>query len=204
MIMKITDKKSKYHSIHISGNIFFIILISFVLIGVFVGSLFYREISAMDFISVFSITDFFCNCGENMPFWGCFLNSFARNAILMLIIFVSGMCPIAQLWCVAVLLYKGMVSGASLALAYSGFDMSSFFISVLYIIPDAVVSAFVLSLASREGIRFSNKLFRLVFNNKIDDDFNKNIKLYLLKFSVLFVIIIILSLVQSVLLLFVG
>ena len=40
--MKIVDKKSKYRSIRISGDVFFTILTIVVLIGAFVGSLYYR------------------------------------------------------------------------------------------------------------------------------------------------------------------
>lgn len=201
--MKMTDKKSKYCSIRISGDVFFTILTIVVLIGAFIGSLYYREISAMDFVETFSIADFFYN-EEAMSFWDCFSYSIIKNTILIAIIFVSGMCIIGHPVCIVTLLYKGIEAGISLSLAYSNDNIGSFFILILHIILDVVVSTFVLVLASKEGIRFSNKLLKIVIGNRIEDDLNKNIKLYLLKFIILFVIIILLALIQSIMLVLIG
>ena len=120
------------------------------------------------------------------------------------IIFVSGMCIIGHPVCIATLLYKGIEAGISLSLAYSNDNIGSFFILILHIILDVVVSTFVLVLASKEGIRFSNKLLKIVISNRIEDDLNKNIKLYLLKFIILFVIIVLLALIQSIMLVLIG
>ena len=201
--MKIVDKKSKYRSVRISGDVFFTILTIVVLIGAFVGSLYYREISAMDFVETFSVADSFYDY-KTMSFWGNFFCSFLKNTIIMLIILISGMCIIGQPICVTALFYKGVSVGTALTIIYSCNDMKNFLIAVLHILIDAIVSTFVLVLASKEGIKLSNKLFKLGINNRIEDDFNKNIKLYLLKFIVLFAIIILLSLFQSILSVFIG
>ncbi|MBR4092546.1 MAG: stage II sporulation protein M [Oscillospiraceae bacterium] len=202
--MKVIDKKSKYRSIHVSGDLFFTLLTMIVLVGAIIGSLYYREISAMDFVKTFSIADSFYNFGETISFWNCFSYSLMKNTILIVIIFLSGLCLVGHSLCIVTLLYKGINAGVSLSIAYSNSSIENFIIPILHIILDTVVSTFVLVLATKEGIRFSNKLFRLVIYNKIDDDLNKNIRLYLLKFAILFVIIVLLSLVQSIFLIFIG
>ena len=70
--MKMIDKKSKYRSIRISGDVFFTILTIIVLIGAFLGSLYYREISAMDFVKTSSIVDYFCDAEKTISVWGFF------------------------------------------------------------------------------------------------------------------------------------
>ena len=202
--MKMIDKKSKYRSIRISGDVFFTLLTIVVLIGAFFGSLYYREISAMDFVKTFSIVDYFCDTEKTMSFWGYFSCSLIKNTILMAIIFASGACIIGHPMCIFVLLYNGIRIGIILSIAYSDSNMRNFFVPFLHILLDAVVSTFVLVLSAKEGIKFSNKLLKLVISNKIEDDMNKNIKLYLLKFAVLFAIIILLSLIQSTLFIVVG
>ena len=202
--MKMIDKKSKYRSIRISGDVFFTLLVVVVLVGAFVGSLYYREISAMDFVKTFSIADSFYNDEKILSFWNVFSCSLIKNTIFITIVFLSGLCLIGQPLCIVVLLYKGINAGTALAVAYSDNGIKNFFVPVLHIIIDTVVSTFVLVMASKEGMRSSNKLLKLVINNKIQDDLNKNIKLYLLKFLVLFAIIILLSLFQSILSVFIG
>lgn len=202
--MKIIDRKNQYHSIRISGDMFFALLTFVVLAGVFIGSLFYREISAIDFVDAFSIADCFFDYENKMEFWNGFFYSFLKNTILLFTIFVFGMCIIGQPVCIVVLLYKGVTAGLMLAIAYSNSDIKNFLMSFLIIIPDTIVSTFVLVLASREGIRHSNKLFKLVLMDKQENDLNKNIRLYLLKFGILFAIIILLSFIESALLMLVG
>lgn len=202
--MKVMDKKSKYRSVRISGDVFFTILTIVVLFGAFVGSLYYREISAMDFVQTFSVVDYFYENGYAISFWKSFLCSLINNTLFIMAVFVSGTCMIGQPVCIAILLYKGICIGTSLAFAYSNDNITNFFVLFLHIILDAVVSTFVFVLASKEAIRFSNKFLKFVISNKFDDDFNKNMKLYLLKFAVLFVIIILLSLIQSIFLILIG
>lgn len=202
--MKMIDKKSKYRSIRILGDVFFTILTIVVLIGAFFGSLYYREISAMDFVKTSSIVDYFCDAEKTISFWGCFSYSLIKNTILMIIIFVSGACIIGHPLCIVVLLYKGLNIGTALSITYSDSDVENFFVPFLHILIDAVVSTFALVLSAKEGIKLSNELLKLVISNKLEDDLNKNIKLYLLKFAVLFAIIILLSLIQSTLFIIIG
>lgn len=202
--MKMMNRKNQYHSVRISGDMFFTILTVVVLTGVFVGSLFYREISAMDFVETFSVADYFFNAENELYFWNGFFYSVIKNTVLLLLVFISGVCVIGQPMCIVVLLYKGITAGLTLAMIYSNGNIKIFLVSLLIIIPNVVVSTFVLILASREGIRYSNKLFRLVFMNRTEEGFDKNIRLYLLKFGILFVIITLLSLVESTLMILVG
>lgn len=202
--MKIMNKKSKYRSIRVSGDVFFTVLVSIVLIGAFIGSLYYREISAIDFVETFSIADSFYIDIKPISFWGCFLNSIFKNTILIAIIFMSGMCSIGHPMCILILFYKGIDVGVLISAVYSYPNITNWFPTLLHIIMDAVVSTFVLVLASKEGMRLSNKYFKLMVGGKIEDDFNQNIRLYLLKFAILFAIIILLSLFQSIFLILIG
>ena len=121
--MKVIDRKNQYYSVRISGDMFFTILTVIVLTGVFVGSLFYREISAMDFVETFSIVDYFFNTESEIYFWNGFFYSVIKNVILLSLVFISGMCITGQPMCIVVLIYRGVAAGLMLAEAYSNGDM---------------------------------------------------------------------------------
>ena len=196
--MKISDTKSRYRPIRISGNAFFAILAFIAIFGVLIGSVFYRELSAIEFVENFSLADSFISENISKTFFQYFSEILLKYGFLLAICFISGLCVIGQPICVGILFYRGICAGTSISLIYSTYGVKGFLLSLLAVVPEVVVSTFSLILSAREGIRFSNKLFKTVFLNRTDDDMIKNIKLYLLKFVVLFGIIIVLSLIESV------
>ncbi len=181
------------------GKTMFVILMVIMLIGVFIGSLAAGGMENVKVSRLFCSTSFCLDGEANIGFLRLFCISFGTTGAILAVCFLAGLCAVGQPAGVAALLYRGIGIGAAVAYLYTSNGFRGLAVTMLLIVPSAVISSFALILAAREEIRFSNEIAAVLIGKKDMPDGKSALKLYILKFLVLFVIIIISSLIDAAL-----
>lgn len=126
-------------------------------------------------------------CRSFMPFW-----------ILLLIELFSGYSAFGQVFTVLTLVFRGMASGISAAFIYMNLGVKGFLAVLAFAVPFAAASAAVLIVGARESVRQSNNIADFAFYGNRAGDAPPDTKLYLLKFGVLSVFALLISLLDTV------
>lgn len=123
---------------------------------------------------------------------GTFSETVGRSALSSVIflaaVFFSGFFVFGQPIGVALLVWRGVGIGISVAEMYKIHGAGAIPEVIMLILPKAFVSAIVAVLAVRELIRSSNMLMNHVINAEKADNEKYEIRLYIIKFLVLFII----------------
>lgn len=126
-----------------------------------------------------------------------FLYYIIRNGSLWIISLLLGFCAVGQLFLLSVLLIHSFASGCCLAelskeLTASAFP--SYALTAFY----TIMVSFVLLLAVREAMRFSCAALSVYVSENDISDMGKRLKLYLIRFGVLFFMILAMSGIYAV------
>ena len=176
-----------------------ILLMTLLLIGVLIGTLAFCNMSQDDFNNFSFITQMFIKNKTEQTFLQSLINSFSTSASLLLICFFLGFSAISQPVEITIPIFRGLGLGASIAYIYVTYGIKGFLISLLLIIPNAVISSISIIIAARESIKMSNMFTFFAISNSCENNMKSCIKLYLLKFVILFVIIGLSSVIDSLL-----
>lgn len=176
-----------------------ILLMTLLLIGVLIGTLAFCNMSQDDFNNFSFITQMFIKNKTEQTFLQSLINSFSTSASLLLICFFLGFSAISQPVEITIPIFRGLGLGASIAYIYVTYGIKGFLISLLLIIPNAVISSISIIIAARESINMSNMFTFFAISNSCENNMKSCIKLYLLKFLILFVIIGLSSVIDSLL-----
>ena len=180
-------------------KVFIIALMAIMLLGVLIGTLAFCNMNSNDVSNLSFITQGFIKNRAEQTFIKTIAASFSSAGVLALICFLLGFCAIAQPVELLIPLFRGLGLGTSIAYIYSCYGVRGFFITFIMIIPHAVISSIAIIIAARESIRLSNLFTSIAMSTKTDIEMRSSIKLYLLKFLILFGIIGISSLIDSIL-----
>lgn len=153
-------------------------------LGVVLGTVLYCTLDAERKKTLDDIAEDFVSGRLGNTFWETMVNSFSGAFIMLVVCFALGSCVIAQPAEVFVPLFRGLGVGAAIAGMYGRFGVSGVGVSALLIVPNAVLSAFALIMASREAVRFSSALYGMTFG-KTTADARPDVRLYLTKFVIL-------------------
>ena len=155
-------------------------------LGVVLGSILYNTLDREQAGSLDSMTGNFIDGRITNTFWETMVNSFSGAFFLLVVCFAMGFCVIAQPAEIFVPLFRGLGVGAAIAGMYSSYGAAGAGASALLIVPGAVISAFVLIMASREAMRFSSALYGMAFGrNGSGGNERPDVKLYFTKFVIL-------------------
>lgn len=124
-----------------------------------------------------------------------FGNFFLSSGIFVAAAFFIGLFAIGQPFGAAMLVFRGVGIGASVAGMYEIYGTDAFPAVMLLILPKAVISVMISLLAVRELIRSSNMLLSFTVSGEYHDDKRRSFRLYCIKFIVLIAI----SLISSAL-----
>ncbi len=174
------------------------LLMFLVLLGVLAGTLIFCNMSGSDISDLSFITQGFIKERSEHTFIQTFLESFSSSSLLVLVCFLMGFWAIAQPFELFVPFFRGLGLGTSMSYIYTMYGIKGFFIILIMILPHAVISSVAIIFSVRESIRLSN-LFAETIVNGNNSNMASCIKLYLLKFLILFVIIGLSSLLDSIL-----
>ncbi len=112
------------------------------------------------------------------------VNSFAGAFFMLAVCFFLGFCIIAGPAEILIPLFRGLGTGTAAAVMYGRYGLSGAGASAFLIVPEAVMSAFVLIMAARESIRFSAALYRASVGKNSGGEC-PDVKLYFTKFVIL-------------------
>lgn len=181
-----------------STKLFLAVLMILLFTGVLIGSLTLSHMNEENLNNMTFITQgFFKNRAEQtliQTFW----TSFSSAGGILAICFVLGFCAISQPAELAIPVFRGIGLGTSISYLYIAYGLKGFFVTLIMILPHAVISSVAILLAVRESIRMSNVFSIYGFSEKEISD-RPSISLYLLKFLILFVIIAISSFLDGIL-----
>ncbi len=165
-------------------------------VGVVLGTVFYCTLDGERSGYIDRIAENFIAGRLSGGFWENFLNSFSGAFLLLALCFFMGSCVIAAPAEAFIPLFRGIGAGAVIAGMYGRYGYSGIGASALLIVPNAVFSAFVLIMASREAVRFSNAVFVSAFGRSAERE-RPDIKLYFTKFVILCSVLAVSSLADS-------
>ena len=115
-----------------------------------------------------------------------------------MIAMLLGFFAIGQPLAIFLLGYRGVGIGVSVSMMYMTSGMSSMPTLLILLLPKALALSFTASLAVRETLRLSGVQFKFLFNDdSADDNMQKVIKLYFIKFIVLTAITFVIAVLDS-------
>lgn len=164
--------------------------------GVFLGVILYGTLDGERLGALNDITGSFVYGRLNHTFWETLVNSFLGAFLLLTACFWLGFSAAAQPIELFVPVFRGLGAGVSLSGMYGSFGLSGVGMSAVLIIPGAVLSAFALIIAARESLELSGKIFSSVFGRTASGE-AIDFRLYVTKFVILFIILTVSSLVDS-------
>lgn len=166
-------------------------------LGVVLGTVLYCTLNEERAKILDEITVSFVAGRLRHTFWETLVNSFSGAFIMLLICFVLGFCVIAQPAEIFMPLFRGLGAGASIAVMYSSYGLAGAGASALLIVPNAVISAFALIMASREAVRFSSALYNTAFGRESSRE-RPDIRLYFTKFVILCAVLAVSAFIDSI------
>ena len=128
-----------------------ILLMTLLLIGVLIGTLAFCNMSQDDFNNFSFITQMFIKKKSEQTFLQSLINSFSTSASLLLICFFLGFSAISQPVEITIPIFRGLGLGASIAYIYVTYGIKGFLISLLLIIPNAVISSISIIMAKKKN-----------------------------------------------------
>ncbi len=129
-----------------------------------------------------------------------FVNCFRMTGIFIGALFALGFCSCGQPLCAAFLIYRGFGIGAAAAQLYMLMGVSALPAVLVLVLPKAIVVSYITSLASREALKLSGTQFMLIFRDVLPEEkMQRTVKLYCIKFLVLMVFVILISVADSLL-----
>lgn len=182
------------------GKKFIILLSMFILVGVVIGTLAICRMEVNNVPKGSYLTQEFLMTDINITLVQFILNNLKFGMLIIIICMFLGLCAIAQPVLICLLIYRGIGLGLSIAYYYILYGFKGGIISFILILPGAIISTFALIIGVRESIKMSNMVLGVIIGNKKCGISDKScIKLYVLKFIILFAIILIASIIQGLL-----
>ena len=162
--------------------------------GAAVGTFLYCTLDGDKIKILDSISGSFVSGRLRNTFWQTLVNSFSGGFVLLLVCFFMGFCVAAQPAELLIPLFRGLGAGASIAGLYSGYGLKGAGAAAVLIVPSAVATGFVMIIAARDALYFSNGLYGAAFGRKSDVI---DVRLYFTKFVILCAILVAASAADS-------
>jgi len=127
-----------------------------------------------------------------------FLFCFLKNGVPWLLSIFFGLCAIGQPCLLSILLMHGFASGCCLAYLSSDFN-AVIFPRYMTEAVFTIASSFIILLAVRSAVRFSLAAIEVYISESSAEGMRKNLKLYFVRFGILFLMVLLLSGIYAVL-----
>lgn len=161
-----------------------------VIIGIVIGSVYAGKNGQSENVAVHQ---YFMPlyCGNTL--FAVMRNTFLSVSAVIFAAFIGGFSAIGQPLGIALLVFRGFGIGASAAMMYSLFGARAVGGVMVLILPKAIVSIILSVLAVRELFRLSGAVFAFVVKGESRDDNRRSFRLYCIKFAVLALIALLVS-----------
>lgn len=156
-----------------------------VLLGVLAFCFFNKEV----ILNLANIEDDFLNIRLSENYLSILFSSLLNSSVIIVLLFLLGFYPFAQPLEIIIPIYKGLGYGVTVAQLYYTNGAKGILMSLILILPNALISSYAVFIGVRESLTLSNGLFSHMFLYRKFDNIKETIKLYSVKFLVLEAII---------------
>lgn len=198
--MKISDSKIYYSSQKkcIPSSVFLILTI----FGVVAGSILLCTADKPDNFCRLLFTHNIYKTKTDISFWELFFRNLLPVLILLILQFFSGYFAFGQILSYLTVIYRGTACGISSAFAYIVYGIKGS-VTILAAIPFALISAAIIILGARETVRQAKVLADFSFFGNPDISAPSS-RLYMLKFGILILFALAISMADSIFIYFMG
>lgn len=171
-----------------------------IIIGIVIGAVILSVSDNKNIASNVKLNQFFSPTYSGNTVVEVFKNTFFSSELLLIIIMILGFFSLGQPLGIALLVYRGIGIGVSVAQMYFQLGIKSIPSVLILTLPKALALAFIASFGVREMLRLSNAQFKFLYFDYIPDEkMQRTVKLYFIKFLVLTFMIIIVAAFDSAL-----
>ena len=182
-----------------SKNKGLLVLIGLTLVGVLIGSALIGGMSSETVELLSFMTDGFIKSRVEQSILSTLSSSLFTSALFLMITMLFGFSAISQPLIVFMPLFRGLGLGFSMGYLYSFYGLKGILICLVLILPNALLSSLTLVIGCREAMRLSAMFLKFAMGNPEQEAVRGAIRLYLGKFSILFAIAAVSSVIDAVL-----
>ena len=182
-----------------SKNKGLLVLIGLTLVGVLIGSALIGGMSSETVELLSFMTDGFIKSRVEQSILSTLSSSLFTSALFLMITMLFGFSAISQPLIVFMPLFRGLGIGFSMGYLYSFYGLKGILICLVLILPNALLSSLTLVIGCREAMRLSAMFLKFAMGSPEQEAVRGAIRLYLGKFSILFAIAAVSSVIDAVL-----
>ena len=170
-------------------------VITILLLGVISGSIFLVVLNKTDKANIIlKIISFMENINKgNINSGQAFKNSLIINYTFIILIWMLGLSIIGIIINIFLTYIKGFITGFSISSILLSYKYKGILASILYIFPSGILNIIIVEALTIYSIMFSHNLLKIIISKK------NNNRLILKKYIIILIICIILSLISSIL-----
>ena len=174
-----------------------VILSLIFLFSIAAGSLCINFINTENPLSANNFIDSFISKRENAAFTSILISAFISNFMILIVLFLFGICIIGVPAGFIAAIIKGLGIGYSAGYLYTAYGFKGFIFNLIIIFPTAFLVSLVLITAAKESIKFSKTLLRIIKPDAKIYPLSSEFKIYLLRFTVLLLCLFIASAIDA-------
>lgn len=194
-IKNITNLDKSYKSVF-KRNILLISIVIVFIIGMVYGTILITYESGIFNETLSYISKEFIDNRTNQSILQTFTNSFISSISILFILYITGFWAISHPLTYSIILFKGLGLGVIMSYMYSMHNITGIAFCIALIIPPTLVSLIAFIIGAKQTLCLSSMILSS-FKNKSNNLNLKIIKLYTLKYLVLFSFILISSAIDS-------
>ena len=184
-------KKIKFYRIKLTSKNLFIFLISFSIIALIIGMLFYYFLNNGDKQLAHNSVNNIFELKESYDYLNLLKTSLLQNTFSTFLIWVLGISVVGVIACVFIYFCEMFSIGFTIASIFGEYGIKGIFASFCYLVPSKVCYLIIIFLLTFFAIKISYKIIKLCFTSedvKIKEEIRKYFKILLFSFIVMIVI----------------
>lgn len=175
----------RFLNYNIKKNALYLILGIAFLVGIFFGSEIITAASGRTKDMLISILGLKTNITGQTAFNGAVASAFLSQIMLLVIIFVMGLCAIGQPFIVLVLIYQGLGFGFIASYCYGIGSRAEIAYLLLVVTPRMLISVILLIIAAGESLKMSTHFTKLAFTEQRSQSPDSSMRLYIARYIAL-------------------
>lgn len=198
-LIKLRRKRKAYVGgfvVQASRHIVMLVLFVVFFIGLLSGNLIVKS-SESTYNNIFRLFNDYILSSTGQTFLKSFFTQSVYNTTIIMTMFVFGLCAIGFPLPILITFVKGISIGALSSFLYTQYTLKGFGFCMLVLYPIQILHCLILLRAGKECFNMSINLVRYITGNKQKNDEIYSLKMYILRFAILLVSVVIISLIST-------
>lgn len=198
-LIKLRRKRKAYVGgfvVQASRHIVMLVLFVVFFIGLLSGNLIVKS-SESTYNNIFRLFNDYILSSTGQAFLKSFFTQSVYNITIIMTMFVFGLCAIGFPLPILITFAKGISIGALSSFLYTQYTLKGFGFCMLVLYPIQIWHCLILLRAGKECFNMSINLVKYITGNKQKNDENYSLKMYILRFAILLVSVVIISLIST-------